>query len=241
MNDKLEGSIVAEENLQLERLLSESEEARLYYRQMKEIHQSLLETAEEKADIDVTEQVMAKVQQLHAQKQTARTFHLASYFSASNKQMMRYAAMLAIGLILGSAFTFILYNWQSDLQREDVSATISTRSSQAVDGAGATWQLFTQPVVTGDMAMLVVSLNTDIFTSVNITHDPRIFSLESTRFLNYTTRPSTSVQSGSLVIESDSDAVLQAIYKRHPGMRSPLLLEVVQDGQVVHQREILFE
>lgn len=241
MNDKLDGSIIPEENLHLERLLSESEEARLYYQQMKDVHQSLLEAAEETSDIDVTGQVMARVRQLHAEKQAPRTFHLASYFSAYNKQMMRYAAMLAIGLILGSAFTFIVYNWQADLQREDVSATISTRPGQAVDGAGTTWQLFTQPVATGDMAMLVVSLNTDVFTSVNITHDPRVFNLESTRLLNYTTRPSTSVQPGSLVIESGSDVVLQAIYKRHPGMRSPLLLEVVQDGQVIHQREILFE
>lgn len=241
VNDKLEGSIIPEENLELEHLLRESEEARLYFIQMKEIHQSLLEAAEEKADVDVTEQVMTRVWQLHAQKQAARTFHLASYFSAYSKQMMRYAAMLAIGLILGSAFTFIAYNWQTDVQREDVSATISTRSSQAVDGVGSTWQLFTQPVVTGDMAMLVVSLNTDVFTSVNITHDPSVISLENTRLLNYTARPMTSSQPGSLLVESGSDVVLQAIYKRHPGIRSPLQLEVVQDGQVVHQREILFE
>jgi len=240
VNDKIDGVLSREGHEELEKILSSSEEARSYMDHMLALHSILGHAGNEKADIDVSKEVMERIRQLPCKQKPIRTFHINALMSVYNKQLMRYAAALLVGLLLGTAASYTLFNWRTGIERENSRATMSGRTGQAIEASGNSWQLYTQPMVLGDMALLVVSLKTLDDASVSISYDHNAFKHESTRFLNEAAPARSSAVPGQVVIESPDDVVFQIVFRRTTGTRTALTLTLKQGENLVHQREIYF-
>lgn len=239
VDKKLEGALQESEHEELQQLLSQSEEARAYALQMETLHRSLQQAGSEKVFVDISRDVMDRVKAGMPKKEQAKVIRLSSRLMKHNKQIMKYAAILVVGLMLGSAATFILLHGSSETKQVNMSATISGRSLQPVSHIEDSWQVQIQPVASTDRVVLMVNLRSALPVMLTLRYDQQVFRLESTRFLNHDNTPEASLLSGVFQIESDGDQGFHLLFHRHPGMSSPMVLEVVENGVNVYQKEIV--
>ena len=238
VDKKLEETLLEGEHEELLQLLSQSHEARVYAAQMETMHQSLQEAGKEKVMVDMSEAIMDSVKSATPTRKEAKVIRLSMHMLAYNKQILKYAAILVAGLLLGSAATFMLLHGTAGNGHDNMSATISGRSLQPVSYKEDALQLQIQPVVSTDKVVLMVNLRSASPVVLTLRYDQQVFRLESTRFLSYDYAPEASSLSGQFQLQSDGDQVFHLLFNRHPGMPSPLVMEVVQNGTPIYQKEI---
>lgn len=239
VDKKLEGTLHASEQEKLQHMLAASAEARLYATQMETMHRSLQQAGEEKVSIDISREVMDRVRTASPNKKQATIIRLSSHIMANNRQLMKYAAILLAGLLLGSATTLMLLNGTADTNPDHMSATISGRSLQPLIYKEDAWGVQIQPVVSTDRVVLMVNLQSSSPVSMTLRYDQQVYRLESSRYLSYDSTPEASSHAGLFQIGAEGNQVFHLLFKRHPDMPSPMVMEVMQNGAIIYQREII--
>jgi hypothetical protein len=239
VDKQLDGTLQAGEQEKLQQMLSESEEVRLYATQMEILHRSLQQAGEEKVCIDISGEVMDRVRTGSPNKKQAKIIRLSSRIISNNRQLMKYAAILLAGLLLGSAATLILLKETADTNPDHMSATISGRSLPPLIYKEDAWGMQIQPVVSADRVVLMINLQSSSPASMTLHYDQQVYRLESTRYLSYDTIPEASSHAGLFQIASEGNQVFHLLFKRHPDMPSPMVIDVMQNGTIIYQREIL--
>ncbi len=239
VDKKLEGTLSDDERETLQQWLSASEEANAYASQMEDLHRSLVDAGKEKKFVDFSDAVMEQISTNQIRNNPSKVINLASRLRHYNTQAMKYAAMLVVGLLLGSAVTVMLFLGKTGLQEKDVSATISARSGQAITFDEEAWQIHIQPLVATDMVILIVSVTSSQMLTMNLSFDQQVYRLESTRFLGSKGSSGVSSRSGTAGVEITGDQVFQMVFQRHPGMMAPMIMELLQDDISIYQREIM--
>jgi len=238
VDQKLEGNLSAEESRELEHLLALSDEAKAYALQMEELHSSLQSAGLEKQETDLTGEVMARVKKMRAPVIIKTSIPLSLQLRAYKKELLKYAALLVIGVLLGSALTFLMFPGISPVSKKDIGATMSARSGQALVFNGMSWQIRIQPVTVSDAVVLVVFVKTTEAVQMNLQFGEQDFKLESSRFLSYDILPETAIQPGMVSYRVKDDMVAQLVLIRSKDVEKPIVLQVLQEGKTTFKREL---
>lgn len=233
---KLDGTLTAEEREELDQLLATSEEHRKYLQQMEQLEKGLKQRAQKRVQADLSLKVMERIQ---AKKSPGarRSNIVAGNFRAGSRQLMRYAAILLIGLVVGSALTLVLLPGRIMPDPTDVAATMSARSGQKLSFSQNSWQMHIHPMVVDQMVIVVVSASSADPMDIRLAFDTQAYRFIRSRYLSGMDAGSV-MQAGAVHFGVEGEAVYQLVLQQIPGMTAPFLLEVVQDGRIVYRSDI---
>lgn len=239
VNRKLEGTLSNEDQKELEQLLSASEAARDYARQMEEMDQWLILAGRVKKEISIEREVLQKIKAKPIPNVFEKTAPLSLRLRSYNQELIKYAAIFIIGLLLGSALTFLLLPEISPLSKREIGATVSARSGQTLTISKDSWKIQIQPVIVSDIVVLVLNSKTTNSLQINVYFDNQTYHLENTQLLNNEFFPELASQPGEVSFIFNGSLTAQLILKQIAIKRSAIVLEVVQDARVVYKKEVL--
>jgi hypothetical protein len=239
IDKKLEGILSPEDKKELGQMLSASEEAKSYAKQMEELHESLLLAGQAKKEISIEQEVLKIIRKKPSLSLIEMTTPFNIRMRSFNKELVKYAAIFIIGLLLGSAMTFLLLPEISPLSKREIGATVSARSGQALTISKDSWQIQIQPVMVSDIVVLVLNSRTTDSMQMNLYFNQQTYHLESTQLLSYEFLPEVASQPGEVGFIFNGSLSVQVILKQLAIKRSAIILEVVQDARIVYKKEVL--
>ncbi|TVR38920.1 MAG: hypothetical protein EA394_10195 [Bacteroidia bacterium] len=240
VNRKLDGTISPKEQEVLDRILSESEEAVRFLRDMEKLESSLRGVAREEIKPELSQEVMEQIhiKQKHVFGAEKKSFKM--HFRFQRRQLFRYAAILIIGLLIGSAATLMLQPGRIFHNTGDMSGTMAARSGEKLAFSHDSWQVEINPMVVDQMAILIISVASDRPLDVNLSFDTQAYRLSRARYLSGTDIGS-AIQAGSISFGVSGKAVYQIVLNQYSGMSSPVFLELTQEDQVLYRKEIVLQ
>ncbi len=241
VDKRLEGTLPDDEARHLDRLLAVSADARKYASDMEKLEQSLKALPKQEVEPDLSQAVMDRVQKTGAQQGGARSISLHRRFHVERRQLLKYAAVLLIGFMIGSAVIMVMSPDRIIPAREEVVATMSARSGQTLSFAYDTWQLQVSPVVVDQMIILVVSVKSDGPLEVIIGYDPQAYRLTRAKPLMDDAGTDAAPGRGMIRFGFTGDMVYQVVLNQLTGIASPILFEISKEGKMVYQRDILLQ
>lgn len=236
---KLEGTLTAEDREELNRLLAVSSDARRYLQQMEDLEAALMRSAEIRTQPDLSKGVMERIRAKRSPG-TRRSNIVTGHFRAGSRQLLRYAAILLIGLVVGSALTLVVLPGRIMPDPTDVAATMSARSGQKLSFSQDSWQMHIHPMVVDQMVIVVVSASSVQPMDIRLAFDTQAYRFIRARYLSGMDAGSV-MQAGAVHFGVEGEAVYQLVLQQIPGMTAPFLLEVVQDGRIVYQSDIIVQ
>ncbi len=240
VNRKLDGTITKDELDDLQRLVTESDEARRYLRDMEQMDASLRNVARDRAMPDLSREVMERIRRDQQRVFVADKKSLPLRVRFQGRQLLRYAAILVVGLFLGSAVTLLVKPGGIFHDTGDMAGTMAARSGQKLALAQDDWQIQINPMLVDQTVILVFSVASDRPLDISLSFDTQAYRLIRARTLSGTDKGS-STQAGEVSFSVSGKTVYQVVLNQHSGMSSPFYLEVLQEGHLLQSREIFLQ
>lgn len=241
VDKRLEGTLSDDEARHLDRLLAASADARKYASDMEKLDRSLKAMPKPVVEPDMSRAVMDRVQKTGAQQGGARSISLHRRFISERRQLLKYAAVLLVGFMIGSAVVMVMSPDRIIPGREEAVATMAARSGQTLSFASDTWQLHVSPVVVDQMIILILSVKADDPLEVIIGYDPQAYRMTRIKPLIGDAGTDAVPERGMIRFGSAGDMVYQVLLNQLTGATSPILFEINKDGKLVYQRDIFLQ
>ncbi len=236
VDGQLAGTLSGAEQQALEAMLASSENARRYLREMERLHAMLMRAGGGGEGPDLSPRVMERIEEeQESRRQATRTINMADWFRFERKELLRYAAILLIGLALGVALTLVVTPGRLFVDPSGVSATMSARSSQSMSFVQDGWQIQLSPMVVDQMVILVASVRSEELLDVRLWYDRDTYRFVRGRYLKGSGMEGDQGTGGVTRFSVQGEAVYQLVLTQLEGMSKPILLEVSDD-----QRGVLF-
>ena len=235
VNRKLDGTLTPEEQRELDRMVAEDPEARRYLEEMDTLDASLRQVPREEAPPGLSDKVMDKIR---GERKTGKGGLIRNLHEQS-RRMLRYAAILFIGLVLGAAATILFTEDRSLYDTDEMVGSMTARAGQKLAFSQDDWQLQVNPMRVDNLLILVFSAASDDLLDVSIGYDATAYRLNKSRFLGGPDVGSR-IRAGAVSFEIQDRVHYQLVLEAQPGMSAPFELTVYQDGQIRYNRELVF-
>lgn len=180
VNLKLENSLSVSEQQRLDVLLSASEDARLYLRQMEEMDASLRNIAGPVSHTDISGIVMHRIRAKQEVPKQVRSLSLTERLSMQSRPLLHYAAILVIGVMIGSALTMVFSTGMLPGDRHAASGTMGAGGGRGMTMSEDDWQLQMQAMVMDQTITMVMNAFASEDVQVGISYDPAVYRLIKT-------------------------------------------------------------
>lgn len=238
INLKLEGNLSASEQQRLEDMLSGSEHARNYLRQMEELDNSLRGMADSSPQSDISPQVMRRIREAHTQQKQARVISLTERFNLKSRALLRYAAILLVGLMVGSSLTMVIFTGRFPVDRQAVVGSMASRGSQVLHFGEDDWQLQINTMAIDQTITLVLTGFSHALMQVNISFDPGVYTLIKSSVISGNPDQAVSDLGYMLRFPIDGHTRYLMVLQQQEGIIAiPLQIEVIKDGLPVFKQE----
>lgn len=233
VNKMLDGQLSEKEILELDELVSAGEEAKTYLERMQKLHSSLGEVAGEKRNIDISSEVMMSVDRIPPLAGTVKV--LKSY----NMHLVRYAAFLIMGLLIGSVLTFVVLSDITEIDRGHARATFSGKEGKSFFYSGADWMLHFNPYITDNNINLFMICRSEDSIQIRLKINPQAYKIETASCIGCSSTPRTDVFNGLVDMEVSGEIVYKVLLKDMSAMMTPLVFELRRSGELLHHGEII--
>jgi hypothetical protein len=177
VNLKLEHRLNVSEQQRLDSLLSGSEVARNYLRQMEEMDASLQKMAGSSPQTDISGKVMQRIREVHKPQQQSRSFSLPARLAMQSRPLLRYAAVLVVGVMIGSALMMVISTGKFPGDRQAAVGTIRAGGARVMTFGEDDWQLQMQSMVVDQTITLVLTAYAAEDVQVGVSFDPAVYRL----------------------------------------------------------------
>jgi len=124
IQQKIEGKLTPEEEAAFEQLLFSSEKARVFYLQLKQLHEVIVTNVENTPRIDLVEDVMQRIDATKMENDKIASPKKGVFAFTLDRRFLAYAAMLAFGLLIGSVATYFSLNREFGVDNEVITGTM---------------------------------------------------------------------------------------------------------------------
>jgi hypothetical protein len=231
-NKMLDGQLSQKESLELEELVSASAEARTYLEQMQQLHSSLTEAALESKNIEVSQEVMKRV--------GGNTGFTGPTIIRTllNRNTMRYAAILVIGLLLGSMLTYVMLSDLNRINRVDARATLTNQGNKSYFYSGAGWMInFNHYALDNQIGLIVISRAEDSI-DVHLSFNPQAYKIENASCVGCSFATKTDTFRGLIDFTVSGEVVYKVLLNNITGIQVPVLFEIKRKGELLYNGEI---
>ncbi|MDR4987506.1 MAG: hypothetical protein RG741_01550 [Bacteroidales bacterium] len=240
VNRKLDGTISREELDALHRILSESEDVRRYLRDMEELDASLRNFVRAPAVPDMSPSVMERIRQDRERVFGSDSKSLPLMIRFQGRALLRYAAMLAIGILLGSVVTLMVQPGRLLTDSREMAGTMAARSGQKMAFAQDDWQVQVNPMVVDNMVILVLTAAADDPIEVTLSFDTEAYRLLRARYLSGREMHET-VRADRISFGVQGKTHYQIVLNKNTGFTGPFVLEVLQEGRLSYNRQFFVQ
>jgi hypothetical protein len=232
VNKMLDGQLTPKERLELEELVSASADAETYFKQMQQLHASLSEVELESKNIEVSQEVMKRV--------GGNTGFTGPTIMRTllNRNTMRYAAILVIGLLLGSMLTYVLLSDTNRINRIDASATLSGQGNKSYFYSGEGWMINFNPyVLDNEISFIIISRSEDSI-DVHLSFNPQAYKIENANCVGCGFAQKVDTFRGLVDFSVSGEVVYRVLLKNITGGQIPVLFEIKRKGDLLYNGEI---
>ncbi|NCC73172.1 MAG: hypothetical protein EOM06_07210 [Sphingobacteriia bacterium] len=238
VNKKLDNLLTAAEQAELQKLLASSDEARQYAQKMETIHTQLLSAATEQNTIDVREKIMNRII-TSKQTITMKQEKNALWWRTINRQSMKYAAILLIGIMLGASLTYLFTLGRLNTDVNLAKGLMSSHQGNSSYFSGEDWQINANYMIIDKEVDLFVSVRTNNEIQINMQLDPQVFKIINSQCQGCNQAPNANVYSGNVSFSSMGETVYKTQLSYHPGIVSPVRISVSQNGTILYEGDFI--
>lgn len=156
-----------------------------------------------------------------------------------SRRMLRYAAILFIGLVLGAAATILFTEDPSLPATDEMVGSMTARSGQKLAFSQEDWQIQINPMRVDNLLVLVFSAASDEALDVSLGYNTAVYRLNKSHYLSGQDIGSR-IGGGTISFGVQDRVHYQLVLEEQSGLSAPFELTVYQDGQVRYNRELVF-
>jgi hypothetical protein len=206
---------------------------------MERMHSDLLNFSQESRKIDISNRVMEVIMENKSHQRPKESGIMANP-AIKGQRILKYAAILLIGLLIGSASTYIYFKGDFDPDARSAAATFSARSGQVYSLSGEGWKLIVNYYIIDKEISLYTTLNSTNQLEVNFEFSQQAFKILTHNCLGCDISPASNFGSGIAGFRNfDKEAVFKLGVEFYSGMRVPVPLTVSLEGQIEYRGEII--
>lgn len=150
---KIDGILTAEEEERFIELIENSVQAHELYRKLLELHHSIVSDAESVPVIDFSKEIMQKLNDHKVRNRFSR-------FSTFRTNVLAYAAILFVGLFIGSIATYLGTSTNQTIDESQLLGTIADDPEQNFDFNGDGIEIKVREFKTSKVDLTTISINT---------------------------------------------------------------------------------
>lgn len=238
VNKRLDGMLSSAEQAELNALLAGSEKARQYILQMETLHGRMSASEFKHRQIDISRQVMAQIEKLNKEKIMEKRTRTGGLTLASN-HLLKYAAMLLIGLLLGASVTYVLTTDKLHLNPDFAKGMMTSHQSGSTYFTGSDWQIHANYMMIDKEVNLFVSVKSAGEIQVSLQLDPQVYKIINSQCQGCGASSEANVYSGAVKFSATGETVYKIQMTYHPGIMSPIQVNVYQNDGSLYQGEII--
>jgi len=167
IQNKIDGTLHASDEEKFQRLIKESDKAKKVYADLLKLNGQLNSDADLIPETDVSEGVMQEINRRKSNKSDKKS--ALKRILLTNNNWLKYAAVLAIGLIIGSLATLFFVNPGSNVFNGSVVGTIGKTGSYSeyiLNNEGTSVKV--QQVFSNQLRLLIISTESDYMVTCSI-------------------------------------------------------------------------
>lgn len=238
LNKKLDGTASVIDLVKYEECITKSEKARVYANEMESLHLQLRQSGIKQQGIEISKQVMDRIHKTRLKPHTPSAL-LQSRMLSINPMYLQFAALLIIGLLIGSVATFMVVTNPAKPDARLAGGTFSATPGGSLYFRGDKWQLQASSVIIDKEINLLISMKTETDLEVSLRFEPRVYKLENHRCLGCIMPPQADMNNGIVLFTASDEVVYKVMLMYHPGMGVPIDITVSKDGDELYKSEII--
>ncbi len=233
----IDGTINAEQEGRLRKILACSEEASALHRQLLELEQHLQAEKAPEHEIDVANKVMQKI---HAKQQPAFSLrpYLESITGFFNLLPMQYVVAVVAGIVVGSAFTWFLSGPVSPPDAEMLSGSMATAKHETLSFTRDNTSLKIIPYEIEDMVYLNFLVNTREDVEISVEFDDYEIALRGANYVSGAGNQFTDYGMNSISFGAAGRTNFQIIIKKLQQESVTLSVTILKDNRTLYTQRI---
>jgi len=156
-------------------------------------------------------------------------------------EILKYVALFLVGLLIGTALTYVLMSGNLSPSGENMSGTFSSRAGGTLNYSGDNWQINATAVLNVAEVNLIVSVRSAYEVEVNMRIDPQVYRITNSTCQGCGISPQANVNTGDVSFVAANEVVYKSVLSYKPGLSSPVEIAVVRDGEVVYQGTLIIK
>ena len=237
IESSIDGTISAEEEARLSKLLAESKEASSLHRQLLELERHLQTEKATEHEIDIADKVMQRVR---AKQQPA--FSLRPYLESISGFFsflpMQYAVAVLVGIVAGSAFTWFLSGSLTTPDAELLSGSMAPTRQEALSFTRDNTSLKIVPYEIEEMVYLNFLVNTREDVEVSVEFDDYEIALKSASYVSAASNQFTDYGMNNISFGAAGRTNFQVIMEKLQQESVILSVTVLKDNRTLYTQRI---
>jgi hypothetical protein len=233
---KLTGIITVEQEIKLNSILRNSKEEQIRFMKILEIEKQLKEVKIPDESIGITSEVLQKIS-------THKPIELETnvFRNIISPLPVRFAAVLVIGLLLGSAIGWIVTSKNLTTGTENLMGSLTTPPDQAISYSHQNNLIKMIPYQIGNMHYLNFVLNTRSKINMEVMFEETNMKLIEANYIASGGNESINLYTGSLTFAATGKTSFQIIFEKFKDVHTDITITAQQNQSPLITKQISFE
>lgn len=233
----IDGTINAEQEARLRKILSGSKEASLLHCQLMKLEQRLQTKKIEDHDIDLADKVMREIKVKHQPAFSFRPF-LESISGFFNLLPMQYVVAVMVGIVVGSAFTWFLSGPVTPPDTEMLSGSMATAKNETLSFTRDNTSLKIIPYEIEDMVYLNFLVNTRDDVEVSVEFDDYEIALSGANYVSGAGNQFIDYGMNSISFGASGRTNFQVIMEKLQQESVAISVNILKDNRTLYMQRI---
>lgn len=236
----IDGSITTRQQARLDEVFAVSEEAVLLHKRLLQLDRQLTSAGPQSETVDVTDKVMQRI--ASAQKPVRNQRGWIAWPDIQIAPLtLHYIMAVFVGLLMGSAFTWIIWEQRSQIDHEVLSGTLSARANEGFSLQNQNTSLRLIPYSVGETLHLNFLIDTRDEVEVQVNFDDLAIHVNRADYLTTQGPQNTNFLPGNITFSAFGKTSFQLILEKQSTGRVPIWVSVTQNNTVLINKEMYFE
>jgi hypothetical protein len=236
----IDGTITARQAARLDEIFAVSAEAVLLHKRLLQLDRQLMSAVQQPESVDVTDKVMQRIASAQKPIRNQRGWIVWPDIQIT-PVTLHYIMAVFVGLMMGSAFTWIILEQRSQIDHEMLSGTISARATEGFSLQNQNTSLRLIPYNIGETLHLNFLIDTRDEVEVQVSFDELAIHVNRADYLTTQGPQNTNFLPGKMAFSAFGKTSFQLILEKQPLGKEPIFVTVTQNSQVLINKEMYFE
>ncbi len=240
INACIDGSITSRQQVRLDEIFAKSPEAVLMHKRLMQLDNQLQSSAHQYESVDVADKVMRRI--VSAQKPlTNKRGWIVWPDIQITPITLNYIMAVCVGLLMGSAFTWIIWEQRGQIDQHMLSGSISARTTEGISLQNQNTSMRLIPYIVGETLHLNFLIDTQDEVEVQVNYDETLIHVNRADYLATQGPQNTNFLPGNIAFSALGKTSFQLILEKYSSEKVPIMISVTRNHTVLISKEVFFE